>query len=62
LSDLPKSHSDSPVSDGVYLKWVPKNLRAVNRGSGKDVQWSLKVGVTLKVADWHISSDQPSVP
>jgi hypothetical protein len=61
-NDLPKSRSDSPVSDGVYPKWVPKNLCAVDWGSGKDVQWSPKVGVTLKVADWHVLFVQPSVP
>jgi hypothetical protein len=49
------------------FRWrVPKvgseNLRAVVQGSGDDVRWSPKVGVTLKVADWHVPSAQPSVP
>jgi hypothetical protein len=62
LYNLLKSHSDLQVSGGVCPKWVLKNLCAVVWGSGKDVRWSLKVGVTLKVADWHIPLAQPSVP
>jgi hypothetical protein len=62
LYDLLKSCSDSQVSGGMCPKWVPKNLCAVIWGSGKDVQWSPKVGVTLKVADWHIPLAQSPVP
>jgi hypothetical protein len=62
LYDLLKNCSDSLVSDSMCSKWVPKNLCAGVRGSGKDVWWSPKVGVTLKVVDWHVPSAQPSVP
>jgi hypothetical protein len=62
LYGLPKSHLDLQVLGGMCLKWGLKNLCAVIQDSGEGVQWPPKVGVALRVTDWHIPHPQPFVP